>query len=104
LPPPWLSPAAQTAFLDQRALEQKIKDLLNTDDVSILEVFSYYNFGRQVMKLTRKSGAKAAKDSDIASLIRRWTHDGLKERVLVRIVKEVFKIDYPVGAEPGKKA
>jgi len=104
LPPPGMSPAAQGAFLDQRALEQKIKDLINTDDVSVLEVFSYYNFGRQMMKLTGKWGAKATKDDDIAALIRRWTHDGLKERVLVRIVKEVFHIDYPTGTESSKKA
>jgi hypothetical protein len=104
LPPPWMSPAAQGAFLDQRALEQKIKDLINTEHVSVLEVFSYYNFGRQMMRLTGKWGAKATKDDDIAALIRRWTNDGLKERVLVRIVEEVFYIDYPTGTESSKKA
>jgi hypothetical protein len=103
-PPAWLSDRAKTAFRDQRLLERKVKDVLNTDDVNVIEVFGYYNFGRQVLKLTVKSGATVPGNEELAALIRRWTHDGLKERILVRIVKEVFHIDYPTSAETSKKA
>jgi hypothetical protein len=104
LPPPWLSPAAQTAFLDQRAMEQEIRDILGTEkDIQLLEVVGYYNFARQVMKLVRKSGAKAPSNDDLAAIIRRWATQGMKEPVMVRILKELFKIDYLV-AGPGKEA
>jgi hypothetical protein len=99
-----MSPAAQTAFLDQRALEQGIRDILSTEDVKLLEVVGYYNFARQVMKLIRKSGAKAPSNDDLIAIIRRWATQGMKEPIMVRILKEMFKLDNPVGAEPGKKA
>jgi hypothetical protein len=104
LPPPWLSPAAQTAFLDQRAMEQEIRDILGTEkDIQLLEVVGYYNFARQAMKLIRKSGAKTPSNDDLAAIIRRWATQGMKEPIMVRILKELFKIDYPVGVEPVRK-
>ena len=103
LPPPWLSPLAKTAFDDQRNLEQGIRDILSTEDVKLLEVVGYYNFARQVMKLIRKSGAKTPLNDDLAAIIRRWATQGMKEPVMVRILKELFKIDYPADTEPGKK-
>ena len=103
LPPPWLSDRAKAAFDDQRNLEQGIRDILSTEDIKLLEVVGYYNFARQVMKLIRKSGARTHLNDDLDTIIRRWATQGMKEPVMVRILKELFKIDYPVGNESGKK-
>jgi len=104
LPPPWLSPVAKTAFLDQRALEQGIRDIISTEDVNLVEVVGYYNFGRQVMKRTRKLGVKTPLNDDLAALIKKWSAQRLKEHILVRIINELFKVDYPVSTAPDKKA
>lgn len=85
-------------------MEQEIRDILGTEkDIQLLEVVGYYNFARQVMKLVRKSGAKTPLNDDLAVIIRRWATQGMKELVMVRILKELYKIDYLVGAEPGGK-
>lgn len=104
LPPPWLSDRAKAAFGDQRVLEQGVRDILSTEDVKLLEVVGYYNFGRQVLKLKNKCGAKTPPNDDLAAIIRKWATQGMKEPIMVRILKELFKIDYPVGVEPGRKA
>jgi hypothetical protein len=104
MPPPGMSFIAQTAFHDQRLLEQGIRDIIATEDVKLVEVVGYYNFGRQAMKRTSKWTIDTSLNDDLAALIKKWSAQGLKEHILVRILNEFLRAGYPTKNAPGKKA
>ena len=98
LPPPGMSPAEQAAFLDQRDVELGIRGIISTEDVNVVDIMAYYNFGRQVMKRVCKWGAATPLQEDLAALIKKWSGMGAKEHILVRILNEFFQLNYPTGA------
>lgn len=102
LPPPWLSPMAQTAFQDQRTIEQEIRMIISTEDVKLVDIMAYYNFGRQVARLTQKWGPRPSLNQDLAGLLKKWSAQGGKEHILVRILNELFKLDYPTTKQAPK--
>jgi hypothetical protein len=104
MPPPGMSFAAQAAFHDQRLLEQGIRAIIATEDVKLVEVVGYYNFGRQAMKRTSKWTSQTSRNDDLAVLIRKWSAQGLKEHILVRILSELLRAGYPTKTATGKKA
>jgi hypothetical protein len=69
--------------------------VLNSIGGYILGASSYYNFARQVSRVQNKWAKGMILEKEVGLLISTWVGRGLDKVIALRIVREVFNIDYP---------
>jgi hypothetical protein len=77
-------------------LEQKTREILNSAGVQTIIYLPYFNFSRQLYKLSREqsiSGPSFALAAQV--LLEKWTARGLDPAILARIRSEVYDIPAP---------
>jgi len=91
---PIYSANAAVKFTDLYELELAVKQVLNSQGVSVADVANYLNFGREVWKCDQTHDGETLKQ-EAAVLLAKWVARGLGMSVLEAIRNDVFHIDAP---------
>jgi len=91
---PEFAARVQQSFDDMYAMEGEVRQVLNSDGISMIQYPYYLAFGRQLWKLTQRvSGESAAIEAQ--TIIAKWVARGLDQTVLEKIRTDVFGILAP---------
>ena len=91
-------------------VHESVRSVTNPAGVSVMNLFWYYSFGRQVYKLWRNTPPSCL-ESELESVRHRWQMRGLKPEVLAQVQAAVLKmlgdsgiprprLDWLTGANP----
>lgn len=79
----------------QRKVDAGVKKVLSTAGPRLPIDAMYHNFARQLTRVKAKWEKGNILNQEVGSLITLWAGRGLDKAILLRIVREVFDIDYP---------
>jgi len=85
----------RAALILGRMVEILTRDILDTEEVSILTYPFYYAFARSLFKLCRRGFSGEMLAMEAANLTATWVARGLSQSVLEAIRLEVFDIPAP---------
>ena len=78
-------------FYDRATLNQKVKGLLASEpELTVIDLIWYHCFARQVYKLVRSKLSVAELRTKVKELVAKWKAKGLIERVMNRILEDLF--------------
>lgn len=86
--------AAQAKAANELAvIEDRVKGVLAEEDVASIQYIWYYDFARQVYRRQSNLGGGNALGKEATLLIHNWSERGCVEKVLRKILFEVFSIE-----------
>jgi hypothetical protein len=81
----------------QREVDAGVKKVMSSAGVDSTIVPKYHNFARHLTRAKTKWEKGNILNQEVSTLITLWSGRGCDKAILLRIVKEVFDIDYPKG-------
>ncbi len=81
----------------QREVDAGVKKVLSTEGERLPIDSKYHSFARQLTRIKAKWEKGSILNQEVGFLIGTWVAKGVDKAILLRIVREVFSIDYPEG-------
>ena len=78
----------------QREVDAKVKKVLSTAGPRLPVDAKYHGFARQVTRVKAKWEKGNILNQEVGFLVAHWVGIGLDKTILLRILREVFSIDY----------
>jgi len=78
-------------------MEQQVRQVLNGAGVPTIQYPFYLNFGRELWSRIRRGMAGESLALEAATLITKWTSQGLTQAVLQAIRTDVFNVSAPIA-------
>ena len=78
----------------QRKVDAGVKKVLSTAGPRLPIDSKYHNFARQLTRVKAKWEKGNILNQEVGSLIALWVSRGVDKAIILRIVREVFRIDY----------
>jgi hypothetical protein len=95
---------ARVRLAGSAALIGRVRFVLGLFPIPTCDYIWYYNFGRQMLKIEGQFLPEVPKPVQVRELLAKYRKMGLKEEPLIRIIRDVFYLDWPPEADSNTKS